>query len=72
MKKVLLGISLLYITTACSKNTYRCERLFKENLQLKNQLNEMQKVVRQITNNAEQTALQNRRLKEFIKYKTHE
>lgn len=32
----------------------------------------MQKVVRQITNNAEQTELQNRRLKEFIKYKAHE
>lgn len=72
MKKVLLGISLLCITASCSKNTYRCERLFKENLQLKSQINEMQKVVRQITNNAEQTALQNRRLKEFIKYKVHE
>lgn len=67
MKKVLLGISLLCITASCSKNTYRCERLFKENLQLKSNLEEMQRVVKQIYKNAEQTNLENKRLKEYIK-----
>jgi len=68
MKKVLLGISLLCITTACTKNTYRCERLFKENLQLRNNLEEMQRVVKQIYKGAEQTNSENKRLKEYIKY----
>lgn len=72
MKKILLGISLLYITTSCTKNTYRCERLFKENLQLKSQIDEMQRVVKQMYKGAEQTNSENKRLKEYIKYKKYE
>ena len=70
MKKLI--IIFLLSSSSCTKNTYRCERLFKENLLLKSQLDCMQKVVRQVGDNAKQTELQNRRLREYIKYKGNE